>query len=381
VLDGDSLQRRTKASLSVFVDWCAKHRVRGCIGEMGVPRGQGGPPGDGLRWAELLRQTIAYLTANEISALLWAADSCLGAEYELALYRALTPGGSLATTNPAGQATEGWVLRHPDVFLGLGNHSLANADHRDGFSNKRPGVFGTDYFREARSSFAYLASRGHRLVRLAFRWERMQPVLGEELDESYLAHLRAQVDEAASCGLSSVLDLHNYGEYVAAPGWQGAAGGGPGRWTIGAADGRLREEHLHDLWRRLSRQFRGHRGVFAYGLMNEPHDLAPGLPDAAMPEGGSGSRLWERISNSTVNALRRDGDGTLILVAGYEWSKADRWQSNHERGAWIDDPAGAHVYEAHYYPDGESSRGGSNDSVFGRYSYDQAVLDATTASY
>src|SRR3954454_2008035 len=80
VLDGDSLQRRTRASLSAFVDWCAEYRVRGCIGETGVPRGQGGPSGDGLRWAELLRQTIAYLTANEISALLWAADSCLGAD-------------------------------------------------------------------------------------------------------------------------------------------------------------------------------------------------------------------------------------------------------------------------------------------------------------
>jgi endoglucanase len=92
--------------------------------------------------------------------------------------------------------------------------------------------------------------------------------------------------------------------------------------------------------------------VYAYGLMNEPHDMGRGD--------------WKAISQAAVDAIRLRGDGKLILVAGDGWSHAHRFAEVNGPRAWVNDPAGNLAYEAHCYFDRDHS---------GRYelSYEQEL--------
>src|SRR5699024_9829415 len=95
-----------------------------------------------------------------------------------------------------------------------------------------------------------------------------------------------------------------------------------------------------DLWVRLSQAFRNEPGVYAYGLMNEPHDM--------------GRSDWKGISQAAVSAVRAAGDAKLILVPGNGWSSAYRF-AEVNGAAWIKDPAGNVMYEAHCYFDKDST--------------------------
>jgi endoglucanase len=86
--------------------------------------------------------------------------------------------------------------------------------------------------------------------------------------------------------------------------------------------------------------------------MNEPHDL--------------GHSSWKAISQAGVDAIRAEGDGRLILVAGDGWSKAHTFSSSNGSDAWIHDSHANFAYEAHCYFDHDGS---------GRYfrSFDQEL--------
>ena len=56
-------------------------------------------------------------------------------------------------------------------------------------SRSRPGY---DYAVPSASEWEYFASKGIKLVRLPFRWERMQPNASGPLDEPYLTLMKTQ---------------------------------------------------------------------------------------------------------------------------------------------------------------------------------------------
>src|SRR3982751_3147994 len=58
-----------------------------------------------------------------------------------------------------------------------------------------PGEYGRHYVYPAAKELDYYKSKGVTLVRLPFRWERMQPVLNGELDPGELKRLEAFVAE------------------------------------------------------------------------------------------------------------------------------------------------------------------------------------------
>lgn len=128
-----------------------------------------------------------------------------------------------------------------------------------------PGQHGTDYTYPTRADLAHLAGRGHRMVRLPIRWERIQPVLLAALSAPELTRLLDTVDLAHAVGVDVLVDVHNYARYI-----RPATSGGA---TLVLGDGTLTTAHLVDLWRRLSTALKGRPGVLGYGLMNEPHDL------------------------------------------------------------------------------------------------------------
>jgi aryl-phospho-beta-D-glucosidase BglC (GH1 family) len=230
-------------------------------------------------------------------------------------------------------------LGNANILRGV---SVAGADFatpsNGTFSNRHPGTIDHSYHYDGAATFKFLASRGIKLVRIPFRWERLQPDLNEELDPAELKRLKDCVVTAEDAGLTVILDMHNYAEYWLHDGAKGV------RRTIGSME--LPDTALAGVWRRISRAFVDHPRVF-YGLMNEPHDIGP-------VEGLTGARIWELASQKALDAIRENGDKKAVLVSGYGWSAARSWPESHPHG-WITDPANNFRYEAHQYFDRNNS--------------------------
>lgn len=184
----------------------------------------------------------------------------------------------------------------------------------------------------------YVAGKGLKLVRLPFAWEQMQRVPGGPLDPQAVASLRAYLEEADRRGLQVIPDLHNYARFTRV--------GSDGRLqTLVVGDPRFPAAFLANFWRRMAEAFRDAPAIFAWGLMNEPHDIV--------------TRRWEEASQDAVTAIRATGDRRWILVPGSNWSAAHIWVMCHGHEAWIRDPLGRVAYEAHCYLNAAPSFGRS----------------------
>lgn len=222
------------------------------------------------------------------------------------------------------------------------------------FCNENHGQLGKDYTYNSEQTVAYFAKQGVRQLRIPFRWERIQPRLGEALDAEELAALKQVARWAAKYQAGIILDVHNYARYTLKL--------QPNMRTCvidEQLDGQVpvTREHFVDLWQRLAREFSGEAGTLAYGLMNEPHDL--------------GDSDWKAISQAAVDGIRQIDERTTILVAGDGWSNAHRWAEVNGPNAWIKDPSKRTAYEAHCYFDHDFS---------GKYrwSYDRELAEDST---
>lgn len=176
----------------------------------------------------------------------------------------------------------------------------------------------------------YFRAAGMNVVRIPFRWERLQPVLSAPLDAAQLAALTAVVDDAIAAGHHVILDPHNYARY--------------GGQVIGSAAVPL--EAFTDFWRRLATQF-GDRPQVIFGLMNEPH---------SMP-----TEAWLDAANAGIAGIRAAGAAQWILVPGNAWTGAHSWLSdwygtpNGTVMLGVVDPLDHYVFELHQYFDGDYS--------------------------
>jgi endoglucanase len=199
-----------------------------------------------------------------------------------------------------------------------------------------PGEFQTHYTYNSVATFRYFATRNLSLVRFPVMWERLQPQLRGPLDPFHLSLMKSVVEWARDEGNLIVLDVHNFGRYSI------EEDGKLNTYILDVPAGgaiKVSRADLADLWVRLSTEFAAEPAVYAYGLMNEPHDL----PD------------WKGISQSVLTAIRNNGDRKLIMVPGDNWSSANRWETTHGPLAWITDPADHFLYEAHQYFDSDES--------------------------
>jgi endoglucanase len=218
--------------------------------------------------------------------------------------------------------------------------SLAGAEFGTGpeFCNENPGTPGRDYTYNSERTVEYFAKAGFTLFRIPFRWERIQPRLGEPLDKGELERLTQTVQWIKRNKGSTILDVHNYARYRLRR---------QGKVVEAIIDQRFGHEtpvtrdHFADLWRRLSAVYQEELAVEAYGLMNEPHDL--------------GASDWKKISQAAVTAVREAGDRKLVLVCGDAYGNAHRFADVNGTWAWIKDPAEQTAYEAHCYFDSNAS--------------------------
>ena len=323
----------------MFTGWLRRYHVEGYVGEVGWPDDS---RGDGARWNALAQRWFRAADGADLWVTVWATGEWWGTGYPLAAYedRSQPAGVDSADTQAA------VIEDHPSTARYLrgvndagGEFGAPVVDPTSSFSNANPGQYGRAYHYDGRATFDFLAGRGIRLVRIPFRWERLQPALGRPLDPSELRRLRAVVERARRAHLEVILDMHNYGGYYLGDGSEGV------RRPIGSPQCTLAD--FADAWRRISRAFHDSPGVVGYGLMNEPVDLQPAgnLTPA---------QVWQRASQRAVESIRGTGDRTLILVSGYNWSGVQQWSRWNGR-PWIRDPIDNVRYEAHQYWDPDNS--------------------------
>lgn len=205
--------------------------------------------------------------------------------------------------------------------------NLSGAEFNGG---RIPGVLYKDYVYPNAADIDYIKSTGANIIRLPFRWERVQPELFKPLDPNELRQIMSVVNQASESGLCVILDVHNYAIY---------------RGQVIGSDAVSKEAFI-DLWKRLAAEF-DNPDKTIYGLMNEPEKI--------------GIDQWAPIAQLTVNELRSAGAKNIILVPGGRWSGAHEWMkqrgatSNAQAFAKFSDPLHRTWLEAHQYADANFS--------------------------
>jgi endoglucanase len=203
------------------------------------------------------------------------------------------------------------------------------------FSSKRlPGTLYKDYIYPSQQDLRYFKQAGMNMVRVPFRWERLQRQINSPLVAADLEQLQRVVGWARELDMCVLLDMHNYGNHDGKP--------------LGSAD--VPVSAYIDVWIRLQQVFNDPTTT-AFGLMNEP---------AAIPV-----PQWLAIAQETVLALRRAGAKNLLIVPSGRWSGAHEWAKTYDGVSAASafrrfhDPLNNFVIELHQYADSNFSGTGS----------------------
>src|ERR1700685_1275378 len=80
-----------------------------------------------------------------------------------------------------------------------------------------PGTFGTDYTYPTQPEVDYFMSKGMNIIRLPFRWERLQHTNNITLDATDLGRMNTFVSAATAKGVYVILEPHNFERYYPDP--------------------------------------------------------------------------------------------------------------------------------------------------------------------
>lgn len=224
-----------------------------------------------------------------------------------------------------------------DKYFGV---NLSGAEFGD---TTLPGNLFTQYIYPSDiNEFRYFSSKKLTLIRLPFKWERVQKNALGDLSGADIAGIRTSLDNAQQAGLKVILDLHNFGRYYNVP--------------LVKTD----TNKIADVWKKVASQFKDHPALFGYELMNEPHD---------MPESDS----WPVLAQAATNAIREVDPNSWVLVPGDGWQNATFWPKNNAN-LLINDPKGKILYSAHLYFD-QNYTGSYTNSYDGDKAYESIGVD------
>lgn len=207
--------------------------------------------------------------------------------------------------------------------------NLAGAEF--GHGSRMPGQVGQDYFYPTTADLEYWKSKNLKLIRVPFKWERIQHDVYGEITKDELSAMKSLLKEAEKQDMQVILDLHNYGRRKI----------GKNDYIIGSDS--LPIETLSNFWGQLSKELKNYtKSIYGYGLMNEPHDMIDTVP-------------WTKIAQACILEIRKNDAQTPIIVGGNHWSSADRWLNVSDDLKYLYDPAHNLIFEAHVYFDEDGS--------------------------
>lgn len=190
---------------------------------------------------------------------------------------------------------------------------------------KFPGAYGVDFIYPNKTELVYFYSKGFRLIDLPFRWERIQPILGEALDSSEWNRLDSFLLSCDSLGLVVKLTLQNFGRYHL----------NGKEHVIGSPE--VPVKYLEDVWKRIALKCSDKNNLYGFQIMNEPHDMKE-VP-------------WFEIAQKTIHAIRTVNKIHTIFVSGDNYSNSVDWKLNNPNLKDLVDSCNNLVYEAHCYFD------------------------------
>lgn len=223
------------------------------------------------------------------------------------------------------------------------------------FAGVYPGIDGTHYGYPNYDDLAYARKKGFGIIRLPFRWERVQRPLGSSsLIKSETDKIKKVLDWASELGLKVVFDMHNFGRYCTY--CNGYSSADNVYTVIGEASCTL--DHFCDVWRMLAREFKDYECIWGYEIMNEPYAMLSSMP-------------WFNIAQAAIYAIREEDMSTPIVVDGDQFATARNWVYYSDNLRNLNDPADNLIFSAHCYFDKDSS---------GEYkdSYDNSGANAQT---
>ncbi len=198
---------------------------------------------------------------------------------------------------------------------------------------KIPGSYGADYTYPTTGELDYYSSKGLKLIRFPFKWERLQPVMNAALDATELGRVMAVVDAANTRGVVVLLDCHNYGR-------RNISGT---NFIIGSPE--VPVAAFRDYWTRMAEAFKSKTNIWAYDLMNEPHDMLT-------------TPSWFDIAQEAINGVRSTDLTTSIMVSGDAWSGAGWFGITGSKSDVLKnlaDPSNKLIFQAHVYFDKDAS--------------------------
>jgi endoglucanase len=234
----------------------------------------------------------------------------------------------------AGGAVIGAAVGHATAIAAdtptrpVGGVNLAGADF-----GAIPGLHGRDYLYPPATHFDYFGKLGFLLVRLPFKWERLQPELNAPFAAGEQALLLETIGHAMQSGQTLILDPHNFAKRrISADNWSA-------EHQIGSPE--VPVDSFANFWSRLAELLKDNPKI-VFGLMNEP--------------AGIGVEAWLECANAAVAGIRSTGALNLILVPGVEYTGAHSWlQVGNTRMADVVDPLHHFAFEVHQYFDADSS--------------------------
>ena len=205
--------------------------------------------------------------------------------------------------------------------------------------NNLPGTYNLHYTYPTQQEVDYFRNRGLNIIRLPFRWERLQQTTNAALNGAEVTRLHNFVSATTAKGVSVILEPHNFARYFPDPGnFQSSAQGLVGSYYDNSV--------FADFWSRVADIYKTNALVI-FNLMNEPN---------SMP-----TEQWVGAANAAIEAIRATGSTNIIHVPGNAWTGAHSWTASYYGTANsiamlnIVDSANNTVFEVHQYLDSDSS--------------------------
>src|SRR5262245_29801536 len=99
----------------------------------------------------------------------------------------------------------GVVFNAPSATIRYTGVNLAGAEFGEG---QLPGVYNTHYTYPTSDEVDYFKSKGMNVIRLPFRWERLQQTVNASFNTAESNRLHAFVTQTTAKGMSVILDPH-----------------------------------------------------------------------------------------------------------------------------------------------------------------------------